>query len=73
MTARSSALALSSKYFMFPFMLLVFIPYPGYSTVESQQAPGTPDQNTESGGGGGGRKEGKGGQEPGPPTQVSQK
>lgn len=37
--------------------------------MESQQASGTSDQDTESEGG---RKEGEGGQEPGAPTQVSQ-
>lgn len=53
------------------FVELVFTPYPGYSAVESQEASGTPDQDT--GGGRGGRKEGEGSQEPGSPTQVSQK
>lgn len=51
----------------------LFIPYSGCPAVESQQAAGTPDQDTESEGGGGGRKEREGGQEPGPPTQVGQK
>lgn len=46
----------------FKYVVLVLIPHPGYTAMESQQAPGTPIQNTESGGGRGGWKEGEGGQ-----------
>lgn len=52
--------------------LLIFMPHAGYSALESQQASGTPDQDTDSGEDRRGKKEGEGGQKPGPATQVSQ-